>query len=65
MTSPALLAHLRRKMAARRSAPLAIVGADGVWLDGDHLTLEEYAAAYSGLARDEIRIEGLSLGDLE
>lgn len=65
MPSPAILAHLRRKMQARRSVPLAIVTGDGVWLDGDHLTLEAYTAAYSGLAREEIRAEGLGLSDLD
>lgn len=65
MTSRAILAHLQRRMAAHRSAPLAIVATDGVWLDGALLTLEAYTQEYAGRAREELRVEGLSLGDLE
>lgn len=63
--TPAAVAWIRRKMATRAPGQvLAIVATDGVWVDGRTMSLADYAAAYAGRARQEVRLGGVTLAEL-
>lgn len=61
----AALAWIRHKVEHQKAGQvLAIIGQDAVWVDGKTMTLSEYAAAYGDRARQEVRVDGLSLAQL-
>ena len=55
---------MRRAGMLRDGKPVAIVAGDGVWLDGEAVTLADYETKLAGAARHELTAPALSVADL-